>query len=570
MRSVWKNPGFLAALILVLGAPLLGVLAVQERISDLGAGKALAAGRVAWVAEGKLWVKDLPDGKARQLAAGEDISRPTWSPTSRWLLFRRGEDLWLVGVGRGEARCMAQGVDEFAWSPATDVFAFTAGGELCAGEPAKDGLRTLVKWEPGVDIGRIAWSPDGKWVALERQKIEPGVPGYAGIWKVDATSGAVKRVYTSRLHFDRESGVVGEVPRLAGWSPDGEQILFWLGPLSASLEADGLPFYTVNAAGGEAVRCADVLVGERGLEPVNDVILVRPGSFITSHHFNQMAVIVGGGRETWTNKRLGILYLQTNKLGFVSPESQAVVDAAFSPNSKLLVYSAGPVLEDAGGDEAAVRRALAGRKLWAVGTDGGKPRRLTNDPAYRDEWPLFTTDGQQILFVRLDAEDRASLWLVRPDGSGLERVVEEIGPLTEEFAFGYYGAVAWDELFAYWPGVADAALINAAKGTPEAKKLLARYPWAQVLVDRSGKLAVDFRVDKLESGDEPGPYLRLRVFIDPATNTSADRFLDLNGRVIRTEILRHLDEETVFGTKVSYVSRPGGRARSGGKSAFYT
>ncbi|MGQ9712413.1 MAG: hypothetical protein ACUVRC_07065 [Desulfotomaculales bacterium] len=67
---------------MVVAAPVLGALAVRWRISDLGAGKRPAAGRVAWVAEGKLWVKDLPDGKARQLAAGEDISRPAWSRTA--------------------------------------------------------------------------------------------------------------------------------------------------------------------------------------------------------------------------------------------------------------------------------------------------------------------------------------------------------------------------------------------------------------------------------------------------------------------------------------------------------
>ncbi len=60
------------------------------------------------------------------------------------------------------------------------------------------------------------------------------MPGYAGIWKADAASGAVARVYTSRLRFNRESGVVGEVPRLAGWSHDGEMILLWRGPCSAS------------------------------------------------------------------------------------------------------------------------------------------------------------------------------------------------------------------------------------------------------------------------------------------------------------------------------------------------
>ena len=556
LRGTWKKLSFLAALILVVAALVLGALAVRWRISDLSAGKLPAAGRVAWVAEGKLWVKDLPDGRARALAAGENISRPAWSPTGRWLLFRRGEDLWLVGIDRGEARRVAQGVGEFAWSPAADAFAFTAGGELCAGEPEKDGLRVLVKEEAGVDLGRIAWSPDGKWVALERQKIEPGVPGYADIWKANAASGAVARVYTCRLHFDREKGVVGEVPRLAGWSPGGEMVILWRGPCSASIEADGLPLGLAPAGGCEE----PVPLARKGWESGKgwdwetaweSAVLVRPNFLVTAP--GKLAVIVGAGRETWVNKRLAVYDFRTGGLAFLTGTDQAAVDPAFSPDGKLLAYSAGSAGK--GGEiEAELRSLLGSRKLWAVDTNGGKPRRLTNDPAYRDERPLFSADGRYIFFARLDKEGRTSLWLVRPDGSGLERVVEKIGPLTEEFAFGYYGAVAWDELFAYWPGFTDAVLINAAKSTPEAKKFLAKYPWAQVLVDRSEKPAVDFRVDKLEGDDKPGPYIRLRVLVDPDTVAPAGRFLDLNGTVVRRDILRRLDEETVFGSRLPYLN----------------
>ncbi|NSW84226.1 MAG: PD40 domain-containing protein [Syntrophothermus sp.] len=551
MQNVWKKLAFLAALILVFGAPVLGALAVRWRISDLSSGKPPTAGRVAWVAEGKLWVKDLPNGKARQLAAGENISRPAWSPTGRWLLFRRGEDLWLVGVGRGKARRVAQRVDEFACSPVADVFVCTAGGELCLGEPAKERPRVLVKREAGFDLGRIAWSPDGKWVAFERLKVGQSEAGQVGIWKVDAASGAVARVYISRLRFDRERGVVGEVPRLAGWSPDGEMVILWRGPCSASIEADGLPLGLAPSDGYEE-PVPVVGKGWNWESAWESAVLVRPGFVATAP--GKLAFVIGAGRDTWTNKRLAVYDFQSGELAYLTGADWAVIDPAFSPDGKLLVYSAGPEVKDAGGYEQTLRQGLASRRLWVVGTDGGKPRRLTNDPAYRDERPFFSADGRYILFARLDGENKVSLWLVQPDGSGLEQVVESIGLLTGDFTFGYYGAVTWNELFAYWPGVADAALINATKGTPEAKKLLARYPWAKIVVDRSGKLAVDFRVDKLESGDEPGPYLRLRVFIDPATNIPADRFLDLNGRVIRTEILRHLDEETVFGTKVPYLN----------------
>jgi hypothetical protein len=134
-----------------------------------------------------------------------------------------------------------------------------------------------------------------------------------------------------------------------------------------------------------------------------------------------------------------------------------------------------------------------------VDTGDGKPRQLTSDPAYRDERPLFSADGRQILFVRLDGENCAGLWLVQPDGSGLGQIVEKVGRLTGDFTFGYYGAVAWDELFAYWPGVDNTVPINAAKSTPEAKKLLAKCPWAEIVVDRSGEPAVYFRVDKFEN-----------------------------------------------------------------------
>ncbi|HHW41798.1 MAG TPA: hypothetical protein GXX19_11765 [Syntrophomonadaceae bacterium] len=532
---------------------VLGTLAVRWRVTASGMDGMPPAGRVAWVAEGKLWVKDLPDGRARQLAAGENISRPAWSPTGRWLLFRRGEDLWLVGLRDERPHLVTRKVGQFSWSSSADVFAFTtAGDELLAGSPESEKPRVLVKREPGVDLGRIAWSPDGKWVAFEKQKIEPGTSPSAGIWKVEVAAGTVKRVYNTGLSQDEVERRFGSVPRLAGWSPDGQMVVFWLGPLSASIEADGLPLYLAPAGGCEEPQPL------AGNEPDSweNAVLVRLDSLAAGASRDRLAFIFGGGRETWTNKRLAVYNIRTGKLIPITGRDQAVVNAVWSPDEKLLVYSAGPEIKSAEREayDRWARRALAGRRLWAVDVDGGRARQFTNDTAYRDERPLFSADGRHILFVRLDGENCASLWLVRPDGSGLRQVVEKIGPLTGEFTFGYYGAVAWEDMFAYWPGIADAELINAAKGTPEAKKLLAKYPWAQIVVVRSGSPAVDFRVDKLEGDDKPGPYLRLRVLIDPDTVAPAGRFLDLNGTVVRRDIVRLLDEETCFGSRLPYLN----------------
>jgi predicted RNase H-related nuclease YkuK (DUF458 family) len=57
----------------------------------------------------------------------------------------------------------------------------------------------------------------------------------------------------------------------------------------------------------------------------------------------------------------------------------------------------------------------------------------------------------------------------------------------------------------------DKLIVDNQKEMPEVKAFLMKYPDASISVDRSGKLAVDYRVDKQISGDDVRT-LRLRVF----------------------------------------------------------
>lgn len=61
--------------------------------------------------------------------------------------------------------------------------------------------------------------------------------------------------------------------------------------------------------------------------------------------------------------------------------------------------------------------------------------------------------------------------------------------------------------------VSDAELIEIANKTPEARQFLKTYPETKIEVDRSARLAVDFRYDP--DPLELDEYIRLRVFIDP-------------------------------------------------------
>ncbi len=68
--------------------------------------------------------------------------------------------------------------------------------------------------------------------------------------------------------------------------------------------------------------------------------------------------------------------------------------------------------------------------------------------------------------------------------------------------------------------ISDEELINKTKELDEVKIFLNKYPNANVIVDKSGKLAVDYRVDDMNS------YIRLRIFINPLTNGVEDMFIE--------------------------------------------
>jgi len=76
-----------------------------------------------------------------------------------------------------------------------------------------------------------------------------------------------------------------------------------------------------------------------------------------------------------------------------------------------------PDRADVGGNELA-RQELMQRRIWMSNVSGKlQPQQLTNDVAYRDEHPMWSADGSQILFARIDSKGRVSLWIMALDGS---------------------------------------------------------------------------------------------------------------------------------------------------------
>lgn len=67
-------------------------------------------------------------------------------------------------------------------------------------------------------------------------------------------------------------------------------------------------------------------------------------------------------------------------------------------------------------------------------SNGTDKRQLTNDPAYRDERPEWSTDGKVILFARLKGET-AQVWLMQADGADPRPMVDELAPAPSWYGY---------------------------------------------------------------------------------------------------------------------------------------
>ena len=442
-------------------------------------------GKLAYVQGGDIWIKALPDGEPQRLTTDGRNNTPRWSPSGKWLAFRKGEfeQVWVMRADGTEARSL-QAVPNgaFAWSPMADRLAYADSDRLKVVNADGTDPVTLVTG-PSVTpptppplkentVGRIAWSPDGAWIACEWQEWQPKQPlTYQGLWRVSSDGEQLAELYVSGAPAKGEA-------ILAGWSLDGQHILFWQGEmLSGSILADGVPLYSLPAGGEEPVQLARQLASD--VRPSTDKVLAYSDFVAPAPASAQVAITVGAYRATWMNKRVAVVEAGTDAISFLTTEDLAAFSPSWSPDSTRLAYVAMPDEGDlVGGDDA--RLGMMERRIWVVNTQGEpQPQQLTDDPAYRDERPLWSADGSHLLFARMDAEGRASLWLIPAAGGDPRWVVDELTPLPGPAPgwWGYYGHVDWDQLFDWWrePATQELSLSHRDQLSAEILDALAAY-----------------------------------------------------------------------------------------------
>ena len=66
-----------------------------------------------------------------------------------------------------------------------------------------------------------------------------------------------------------------------------------------------------------------------------------------------------------------------------------------------------------------------GGSLWIVNVDGSDARQLDTPPP--NWWARWSPDGTKILFYSERLQPTGAIWTIRPDGSGLTKVFEDLG-----------------------------------------------------------------------------------------------------------------------------------------------
>jgi Tol biopolymer transport system component len=113
------------------------------------------------------------------------------------------------------------------------------------------------------------------------------------------------------------------------------------------------------------------------------------------------------------------LHPETGKETRISKD-HASWDPAVSPDGRSIVFVSG---RDGSWDEAGAYHTSS---LYVMDVDGGNQRRLVPGKHFED--PAWSPDGEWIAFAGdYDREDANGIWIVRPDGSDMRKVMDAYG-----------------------------------------------------------------------------------------------------------------------------------------------
>lgn len=389
----------------VLGCCLLAAL------SGFGADN---LGKVAYLNDGKVWVRELPDGTPQLVASRKGFAL-SFSSSGRWLLIR-DDKMWesVLVYDLAHPRVAPHRLygNNISWSPTADVLVYsqhysgiylTRPGSWRA-TTVLSGVQnhtTMQAVFPG-SIEDLCWSPDGKRLAyiIMRKPLHKYInnnwDAYGEIHVINSDGSGEHKLF-------RDTPYGTNLLDLS-WTPDMRYLLYFREEAqSASILAAGTPLYALPLAGGRPK-----LISKSTFSYVP--------AFTFSPDGKQLAVSEGVGRDDWNNRQLFLITLRTGVRKALTNPTNIAINPVWSPKGNKLAFVTAPSTPlVVMGAQSLTRLGpfLAARRIAILQLpQGSKLPHRNSAPHLEETDPHWSPDGAQLLYLRkLFNSQNKSLWV---------------------------------------------------------------------------------------------------------------------------------------------------------------
>lgn len=276
----------------------------------------------------------------------------------------------------------------------------------------------------GSTVQKISWSPDSRRLLIVRTNWLPLDASSAisateplELWRLDLdlqqrTFSTPTLLYQAPQPDPTHLMALPQQAILGSWSPNSRHLLLGLSRLSASLLADGIPFWVLDTDSGQLHPVAhdSRLSDDTSEATLGNIALPNPRYHSWSPDGSRLAITVGGYRSAQLNKWLNLVEVTTGRVTtLISRTEQIPGIVSWSPRSPQgdwLAYAAIPAAlshEDAADWLAFENPAIAGRRIHLLNPTIGQHRRLNHQAAYQDA-PVWNSDGSALYYVERDGD----------------------------------------------------------------------------------------------------------------------------------------------------------------------
>jgi Tol biopolymer transport system component/DNA-binding winged helix-turn-helix (wHTH) protein len=380
-----------------------------------------------------IWMRQVNStGNAEVIPPAEvDYRGMTFSPDGSFIYYvvqekdQSNGTLYQVPALGGTPRKILAGVDStVTFSPDGKRFAFVRVNNekresflFTANVDGSGEQQLAARKRPDYFLPRgLAWSPDGRTIALGARRSSPGDSSNMYVVTVDVANGSEARLGSQTWTS------VGQI----GWLKDGSGVVVVAYHQKSPVMANQL--WHLSYPKGEVSRVTNNLISHEGISVAahsDQLVTARSDRvsrlWVAPNGDPNSARLIRSVNGDNYSEVMGLCWTPDHRLVYGSHASGNadiwIIDAD-GGNQKQLTYDArrevDPVASSDGRYIVYTSEGSGTSYLWRMDIDGRNPRQLTHGKF--DDLPSLSPDGRWVVYTSFDESGKLTLWKVSIDG----------------------------------------------------------------------------------------------------------------------------------------------------------